>query len=121
MLAELQGRARDWFARRVEASQPVSLGLHSIATEVAAADYYARNGFRNLSAAYSAFAPSWSGERVTIDSALNHSVVFTCKRILGESTGFLPLSMMQRKEGEKREATDKPMFAALHDAPNDEI
>jgi HK97 family phage portal protein len=121
MLEEFKERARDWFARRIEASRPVSLALHGLATEHAASEYYARHGFRGLSAAYDSAVPTWSGERVSLDSALNHSVVFTCKRILAESTGFLPLSMMRRKEGEKLDAVEHPMYAALHDAPNDEI
>src|SRR5438552_5494083 len=59
-------------------------------------DWYARNGYENIFAALGLGAGlSWSGERVTLESALNHSVVWACNRIISETVGFIPLVMLQ--------------------------
>lgn len=108
-------------ARRMFAgfgSQILTLGLESKSSEGA---WYERNGFYGAAAARNASGgPSWSGESVTRDTALNHSVVWTCRGIIAESIGMLPLPMMQRKGADKDEATDHPMYNALQNAPNDE-
>lgn len=66
-------------------------------------------------------APTWSGEAVSIASALNHSVVWACDRVVSEPVGFLPLAMLRRKGSDTQPAAAHPMYTALHDAPNDEI
>ena len=80
-------------------------------------DYYARNGFNKLN---SIGQGSFSGERVTVDTALNHSVVFACLRMISEPCAMLPLSLMQAKNGQRRTATEHPMHSALHDEANAE-
>lgn len=97
----------------------ISLDLKASSAPFQTGEWHARNGFRGLAEQWGD-GPAWSGQPVTIDTALNHSVVFTCKRIIAESVGFLPLNMMRRQGDETIEATDKPMHSALHDAPNDE-
>jgi HK97 family phage portal protein len=83
--------------------------------------WYLRNGFPGMAAAIGNSGSSWSGESVTLDTALNHSTVFTCTRILAESVGLLPLTMMRQDGDDKTDATAHPMYAALQNAPNDEI
>lgn len=100
-------------------AQPVTLGLKGIGDWDP--QWYARNGFYGIAANLAGSSPAWSGERVTLDSALSHSVVFTCNRIIAESVGFLPLIMMRQNGGVKIEATDKVMFSALQNAPNEEV
>lgn len=85
------------------------------------ADWLSRNGYRNLSAAWNGGATSWSGERVSLDTALTHSVVWACRRIISESIAFMPLSMMQQTAKGKISVTDKPLASALHNAPHDEM
>jgi HK97 family phage portal protein len=85
------------------------------------AGWYAQNGFRNIYASWAGGMPAWSGEQVSLESSLNHSVVWACNRIISETQGATPLVMLQRKNGAKRLADDKPMFNALQNAPNDEM
>ncbi len=121
MLPELTERLSN-SARRAFAgfgSKTLSLGLKSAEF---GNDWYQRNGFYGLAAARGASGgPAWSGENVTLQTALNHSVVYTCKRILAEPLGMLPLPMMRMKDGEKEPATTHPMYSALQNAPNDEM
>lgn len=86
-------------------------------------EWLSRNGYRNLSAAWNGGTPSWSGERVSLDTALNHSVVWACRRIISESIAFMPLNMMQKTSKGKAfvDVTDKPVASALHNAPHDEM
>lgn len=108
-------------------SEPVSLDIEKKDSGVPLGfgggdvDWYARNGFRSIYDALAGGMPGWSGERVSLSTALNHSVVWACNRVISESVGGLPLGMLQQTGGGKREAKDKPMFSALHNAPNDEI
>ncbi len=85
------------------------------------ADWYARNGFPGLYAQHTEGGPSWSGETVNDSKALNHSVAWGCVRIISESLAFMPLQMMRDTGAGKFPAKDKPMYRALHDAPNDEM
>lgn len=106
-------------------SQPEPLSLKSamgtIPLELVNAEWNARNGFRNISAAWNGGAASWSGERVSLDTALTHSVVWACRRIISESIAFMPLSMMQSTNQGKVDVSDKPLASALHNAPHDEM
>jgi HK97 family phage portal protein len=83
--------------------------------------WYALNGFPRMFGALSNGMPAHSGETVTLETALNHSVVWACNRIISETQGATPLVMLQESNGAKRLATDKPMFAAMRNAPNDEM
>jgi HK97 family phage portal protein len=84
-------------------------------------DWYARNGFERIHSILTESQPAWSGQSVTLSSALNHSVVFACTRTIAEPMGFLPLAMLQNVKGRKRFADEHPMYSALQNAPNDEI
>jgi HK97 family phage portal protein len=65
---------------------------------------------------------SASGIRVTPESALTFSAVLACVRVLGESVAGLPLITYRRlPDGSKERADDHPLYAVLHDAPNDEM
>ena len=83
-------------------------------------DWYSRNGFPGIRNALGGGLPAWSGETVSVDTALNHSVVWACNRIISESVAFLPLMMMQETGRGKYPATH-PMATALKNSPNDEM
>jgi len=85
------------------------------------AGWYLRNGYPNIYALLSGGLPAWSGEPVSLETALNHSVVWACNRIVSESVGFIPCLMLQQKGIAKQPAEKHPMYAALKNAPNDEI
>ena len=85
------------------------------------AGWYARNGYPGIYTLLSGGMPAWSGEPVSLDTALNHSVVWACNRLISETQGATPLVMLQQKGNAKQLATDQPMFSALRHAPNDEM
>lgn len=110
--------------------EPVSLGLQAgpksgkgggVSFDAVNAGWYARNGYPGIYTLLSGGMPAWSGEPVSLETALNHSVVWACNRLISETQGATPLVMLQRKNGAKRLADDKPMFNALRHAPNDEM
>jgi HK97 family phage portal protein len=82
--------------------------------------WYARNGFPRLYALLSGGAPAASGEVVSLESSMAHSVVWACNRLISETQGATPLVMLQDGGNGKELATDKPMFSALRNSPNDE-
>ncbi len=81
------------------------------------ADWYARNGYRGIYSALGGGSPSWSGQTVSLDTALNHSVVWACNRIISETIGFLPLNMMQETSKGKNPAVH-PFSQAIKMMPN---
>lgn len=85
------------------------------------AGWYARHGFPLLYNALTGGAPAWSGEPVSLQTAMGHSVVNACNRLISETQGSAPLMMMQRKGNEKQLATNHPMSSKLLNAPNDEM
>jgi HK97 family phage portal protein len=85
------------------------------------AGWYARNGYPGIYSILSGGMPAWSGEPVSVETALNHSVVWACNRIISESVGFLPLIMMRETTKGKVLATDHPMYIGLKDCPNIEM
>lgn len=85
-------------------------------------EWYQRHGFRGIAAALGWGGQSWSGENVSIHTALNHSVVWACNRIISETAGFLPCVMMQRNgQTARRQADTHPMWSALKNAPNSDM
>jgi HK97 family phage portal protein len=125
MLPEIRSALAVFFARE---SGPQKLGLDSksygtFGLEQIATDWYQRNGYPGIARAGGYGSAAWSGEPVSVDTALNHSVVWACNRIISETIGFLPCLMMQKKAGatEKRQADDHPMYSALKNAPNEEM
>jgi len=85
------------------------------------ADWYARNGFRNVASVLGGGAGAWSGETVTTAGAMNHSVVWACYRLISETVGMLPCVMLQSKGSDKRVASEHPAYTLLHDAPSDDM
>jgi len=68
---------------------------------------------------------STSGVNVTVDKALQHSVVYSCVNILSESMASLPLSVYEKTTKKEKTYTKKsikhPLHDLLHDEPNDEM
>jgi len=85
--------------------------------------WYGLNGFYGISRKLEGgYGRSTSGENVTLYSAMAHSVVWACVRIISESVAFLPLNLMiQNRNGDKDFAPDHPMYRALKNAPNAEM
>lgn len=53
------------------------------------------------------------------DGALRLSTVFACVRVISETIASLPIILYRRTEDGKERATDHPVYALLHDAPNE--
>lgn len=89
-------------------------------------DWYWRNGYYGISSALSVGGlPTWSGERISPHTAMNHSVVWACRKIISETVGFLPLVMLQQKTTDptsaKELALDHPMYRGMKLMPNPEM
>lgn len=82
-----------------------------VSFDAVSAGWYLRNGYPQIYSILTGGMPAWSGEAVSVETALNHSVVWACNRIVSESIGFLPAVMYQQKNGAKRKATEHPMYA----------
>jgi HK97 family phage portal protein len=126
LFPEITGAVKRAFANlRDGFSSTPELGLKSagggVSFDAITAGWYARNGYPGIYSILSGGAPAWSGEPVSIDTALNNSVVWACNRIISGSVGFIPLNMMQRKSGSKEIAAEHPMATVVKNAPNDEI
>ena len=67
------------------------------------------------------FGPTSSGKHVDERTAMQTSAVYACVRILSETIASLPLHTYTRTEKGKEKALDHPLYALLHDAPNDEM
>jgi HK97 family phage portal protein len=116
-------------------SEPLSLGLNGpgerkgfgLSFDAVNVGWYSRNGFPGIYSILSGGLPAWSGEPVSIETALNHSVVYACYALISESIGMIPAVMLQKRKGEKRVCDgldgnpSHPMYTALHDAPNPEL
>lgn len=85
------------------------------------AGWYARNGYYGIYNALSGGLPAWSGEPVSMDTALGLSTVWACNKIISESVGFLPLNMMQMTGKTSQLATGHPLCSALRHGPNVEM
>jgi HK97 family phage portal protein len=84
--------------------------------------WYARNGYPGLYYILAGGYPAWSGEPVNLQTALNHSVVWACNKLICESVASLPLMLMRNTEKGKVLATDHPMYDALmYSLPNGEM
>lgn len=104
-------------------SEPISLNLKNVTGTFSTADinWYRQNGYPQMYAALSGGGPSWSGESVTRENALQHPVVFACNRVVSEPLGFLPAKVMQVKGGEHREATELPVYDVMKHEPNSDM
>lgn len=62
---------------------------------------------------------SWSGERVSVQGALNLSAFWACARITSQTIATLPLTIYERKaNGDKVPAPNHVLYRLLHDSPN---
>jgi HK97 family phage portal protein len=62
---------------------------------------------------------TWSGERVSVQGALNLSAFWACARITAQTIATLPLTVYERREnGEKQPAPAHILHRLLHDSPN---
>lgn len=100
-----------------ESSARLLLGRKGI-SQFVESEWLARNGFYRMAGSWGEGAPSWSGQVVTNETALNHSVVWCCRRIISESVGGMPLELMQANGAYKEPATTHPVYRLLHDEPN---
>jgi len=62
---------------------------------------------------------SSAGVDVTPERAMMYAAVFSCVRVLSESVGQLPLHLYRRQGREKVKAEEHPVYALMHDAPNE--
>ena len=62
-----------------------------------------------------------SGELVSETSALNHSVVWACTRVISECEAMLPLNLMRWSNGERIPMPSDPLYDVLHHEPNEEM
>jgi HK97 family phage portal protein len=96
-------------------------GIGDVSFNLVNVDWYARNGYGRIYDLLTGGAPAFSGEHVSLRTALNHSVVWACNRLISETQGATPLVMQQQKGDAVQAATDHPMYPALLHAPNDEM
>lgn len=93
-----------------------------LAFDLTSVEWYARNGYPQLYSLLGGGSQAWSGETVSLETALNHSVVWACYRIISESIGFIPAVVIQEAaDGQVQPAKKHPMYRAMDLAPNDEM
>jgi HK97 family phage portal protein len=118
MFPAIREAFREWRGE----SKIQELGLkESVSFNTVNVDWYARNGYPKLYSLLGGAGPSWSGESVSIDSALNHSVVWACNRIIAETAASLPCSLLRRMGETRSTASDLPAHRLLHDEPNEKM
>ena len=62
-----------------------------------------------------------SGVNISPNTALRHTAVFACNRVLSESISSLPLTIYQEDEkGNRSKAKSHPLYDILHSTPNPE-
>ena len=67
------------------------------------------------------FGKSNSGKRVNDRTALQHTVVYACVRVLSEAIAQLPLHVYKYTENGKERVPMHPLYFLLHDQPNPEM
>lgn len=119
-LPELRAKLGAWL-KTLDDGAPISLNLKTFTFDPVNIAWYARNGYPQIYSNLLGSGPTYANEVVTRDTALTHPVVWACNRIISETIGYLPASLMQDmgKAG-KRVAKEHPMFAQMHDG-SDEI
>jgi len=84
-------------------------------------DWYARNGYVRLSRLWGGGEPTWAGQSVNEQTAMNCSVVFACIRVISDPVGALPLRLYRRAGEDRVRATEHPLYPLLADAPNEDM
>ncbi len=67
------------------------------------------------------FGRTHAGKRVTDRTALQHTVVYACVRVLSEAIAQLPLHVYKYTENGKERVPMHPLYFLLHDQPNPEM
>ena len=67
------------------------------------------------------FGRTNSGKRVNDHTAMQHTVVYACVRVLSEALAQLPIHVYQYTENGKERAINHPLYFLLHDQPNPEM
>ena len=67
------------------------------------------------------FGRTNSGKRVNDRTAMQHTVVYACVRVLSEAIAQLPLHVYQYTENGKERVPRHPLYFLLHDQPNPEM
>ncbi|HAP79504.1 MAG TPA: phage portal protein [Ruminococcus sp.] len=67
------------------------------------------------------FGRSNAGKRVTDKTALQHTVVYACVRVLSEAVAQLPLHLYKYTNSGKERVPQHPLYFLLHDQPNPEM
>lgn len=67
------------------------------------------------------FGRTHAGKRVTDRTALQHTVVYACVRVLSEAIAQLPLHIYKYTENGKERVPMHPLYFLLHDQPNPEM
>lgn len=83
----------------------------SFSTNTTADEWYARNGYRGISAALNGYGR---------DRALQLAALYGGIKIIGEDMGSLPLRVMRKTGVGWERAEDHPLYQVLHDQPNPE-
>ena len=90
MFPEIRSALKRWFepepspsiAREIARETKAGGGF---AFDAVNAAWYLRNGYPGIYSILTGGMPAWSGEYVSVDTALNHSVVWACNRVISES------------------------------------
>src|SRR5574342_1260156 len=119
MFPELVERVK----RFIPDSSLVTLDLKEtgVTFDAAHAAWYLKNGYPNIYALLSGGMPAWSGETVSLQAALNHSVIWACNQVISETIGSLPAHVIQKVGNAKQEAVGLPAYNLFKMAPNDEM
>jgi HK97 family phage portal protein len=106
-----------------DSGSPISLNLKSDNPDFNPENiaWYLKNGYQKIYSLLSSGGPTWSGESVNRQTALQHSAVFACNRLISESLGFMPAILMRDVGNEKKVASNHPMYRAMKMAPHAEI
>lgn len=124
MFPEISARVKQWLSREGDSSPSIAREMKAaggLAFTAIDAAWYFRNGYPHIYSILSGGMPANSGEVVSVETAMNHSVVWACNRVISESVGITPALMMQRKGANTQIADKHPMCAGMQYEPNCEI
>lgn len=82
------------------------------------AGWYRNNGFYRLMDGYG--GRNYTGQTVTIETAMTSPAVKACVRNIGEDVGSCPLFLFERTATGREKAPRHPLYRVLHDLPNPE-
>lgn len=104
-----------------DSGEPISLNLKAGAFEASQANWYFNNGFPQIASMLVGGLPAWSGEAVSVETALQHPTVLACMRTISETVGVTPACLKMWTPGGKVDAVNHPMYSAMLNAPNEEM